>query len=189
MINEEIEELKEKQRKEVLGFSYKDVAQVVLKNRRKFNAMIVYYDVSRRELGFAGTRDEVRASPGFQRMFASDLYRKIAIPQSAVKLLEWNHYDELAIPDYDFTIDNLNGVYDQDYANYQYDQNHGVSDFKWFSFKEYLMHHHYSDKYENEYEARYELYLIREMERQNMARGWQVLISMKEFDLKVEKNE
>ena len=189
MINEEFEEEQEKKRKEALGFNYRDVAQVVLKNRRKFNAMIVYYNVKTRELGFAGTKDEVRASFDFQKMFADELYRKITIPREAVKLLEWNHYDELALPDYDLTIDNLNGVYDEDYADYQYDQNHRVSDWKWNSFKEYLKHHHYSDKYENEYEARYELYLVREMERQNLVREWGALIKAKEFDLKAEQDD
>jgi len=189
MINEELEKKNEEQRKEVLGFNYKDVAQVVLKNRWKFNAMIVYYNVKTHQLSFAGTRDEVRASPSFQRMFADELYRKITIPREAVKLLEWNNYDELELPDYDLTIDNLNGVYDQDYADYQYDQNHGVSDFKWNSFREYLSHLHYSDKYEDEYEARYELYLVREMQRQNMAREWATLIRAKEFDLKAEQSD
>jgi hypothetical protein len=187
MINEKLEEEKENRRKEVLGFNYKDVAQVVLKNRRKFNAMVVYFDVKAHELGFAGTKDEVRASPSFQRMFADELYKKITIPESAVKLFEWNHYDELAIPDYDLTLCGLNGVYDVDYEFYQYDQNHGVSNWKWNSFKEYLKHRHYTDNYcEDEYEDRYEIYLVRKMELQNMARDWASLIKAKEFDLKLE---
>jgi len=190
MINEEIEEEQEKQRKQALGFNYKDVAQVVLKNRWKFNAMIVYYNVKTHQLGFEGTRDEVRASASFQKMFASELYRKITIPHEAVKLLEWNHYDERELPDYDLTLDSLNGVYDPWFQDYQDYQNHYAPYWlKWNSFREYLTHLHYSDEYENYYEERYELYLVREMERQNMARDWAELISMKEFDLKAEQDE
>jgi hypothetical protein len=184
MINEQIEEKQEEQRKKVLGFNYRDVAQVILKNRRKFSAMIVYYNVKTRELGFAGTKDVVRASPSFQRMFAGELYKKITIPESAVKLFEWNHYDELELPDYDLTIDNLNGVYDADFQCYEDYQNHYATNWRWNSFKQYLKHLHHGDEHEDEYEARYELYLIRQMERQDLAKSWVALIRAKEFDLK-----
>ena len=103
--------------KSALRFDYEDVANIVIKNRDKYDPVVIYYNTENGDL-FAGPT-------GIHANYV-------------IELFVWSATDdESVLSDEDLTLADLNASYDYYYEEYLNDHAEGY----WDSFAEYLQAH------------------------------------------------